>query len=52
MITVNCETIRDDLCFKAKNLALQLLTQIMETTTQKMEAIQKQYEDIEAVLLG
>lgn len=52
LFVVNCESLCNDLSAKARRIADLLLTQIMEATTIKNGETRKNYEAIEAVMLG
>lgn len=52
LYVVDCVSVREALFAKARGIALGLLRQIMDATHEKNLAIRKQYETMEAVLLG
>lgn len=52
LYVVDCVSVREALYAKARGIALGLLRQIMDATHEKNLAIRKQYETMEAVLLG
>lgn len=52
LYVVDCVSVREALYAKARGIAFGLLRQIMDSTHEKNLAIRKQYETMEAVLLG